>query len=230
MCGRYTLSQPGDILNQLGVPPDEQVEIPPSYNIAPTQDVPIVRADQDGGRHLAIVRWGLIPFWAKDEKIGNQMINARSESVAEKPAYKNAFKRRRCLLLADGFYEWQKQGKTKQPFHIYLEGHQPFTMAGLWERWDKGPEGPIESCTVLTTTPNSKTAEVHDRMPVILGPEARDLWLDVSIQDPELLTSVLLPYPAELMAMHPVSRAVNSPQNNGPELLRGMTDLSLFDS
>lgn len=228
MCGRYTLSQPGDILKELGVPEDEQIELTPNYNVAPTQDVPIVRSGAKGGRQLAIVRWGLIPFWAKDEKIGNQMINARSESVAEKPAYKNAFKKRRCVVLADGFFEWKKQGSAKQPFHIYLAGHQPFVFAGLWERWSKGPE-PIESCTIITTSANDKVAEVHDRMPVILGPEARDLWLDESVEDAELLTSILRPYPAEAMAFTPVSRMVNSPRNNSPEILRPMADLSLFD-
>ncbi len=228
MCGRYTLSQPGDILKDLGVPAKEQVELAPNYNVAPTQEVPIVRADANGGRHLAIVRWGLIPFWAKDEKIGNQMINARSESVADKPAFKNAFKKRRCVLLADGFFEWKKQGSAKQPFHIFLEGHQPFVFAGLWERWTKGPE-PIESCTIITTDANEKVAEVHDRMPVILPAEARDIWLDESVQDPELLTSLLRPYPAAAMAFAPVSRMVNSPRNNSPEILRPMADLSLFD-
>lgn len=227
MCGRYTLSQPGDILNQLGVPEEEQIELTPNYNIAPTQDVAVVRADKEGHRHLALLRWGLIPYWAKDEKIGNQMINARGESVAEKPSFKNALKRRRCLVLADGFYEWQRQGKVKQPFHIHLEGHAPFVIAGLWERWEKGPE-PIESCTLITTSANSKVAELHDRMPVILGGEARDLWLDESIQDAELLTAVLKPYPPETIAFTPVSRLVNSPRNNSPECLRPMTDLSLF--
>ena len=229
MCGRYTLSQPGDILNELGVPPEEQHELTANYNIAPTQDVAIVRADASGQRHLATVRWGLIPFWAKDEKIGNQMINARGESVAEKPAFKNALKRRRCLLLADGFYEWKKQGAAKQPFHIHLLGHAPFVMAGLWERWTKGPE-PIESCTVITTSANSKVAELHDRMPVILGGEARDLWLDDKIDDTEVLTSVLQPYPAEYMAFTPVSRMVNNPRNNSPDCLREIAPLSLFES
>ena len=226
MCGRYTLSQPGDLLKDLGVPEDEQVEILPNYNVAPTQEVPIVRADAKGGRHLAIVRWGLIPFWAKDEKIGNQMINARCETVAEKPAYKNAFKKRRCVLLADGFFEWQKQGSGKQPFHFFLEGHQPFVFAGLWERWSKGPE-PIESCTIITTGANDTVKDVHDRMPVILGPEARELWLDESVEDAELLGSILRPYPGK-MDRTPVSRAVNSPRNNGPEILRPMADLSLW--
>jgi putative SOS response-associated peptidase YedK len=227
MCGRYTLSKPGDILTELGVPDEEQIELEPNYNVAPTQDVPIVRADAKGHRQVVMVRWGLIPFWAKDEKIGNQLINARGESVAEKPAYKNAFKRRRCLLLADGFFEWQKQGKVKQPFHIHLVDHRPFVMAGLWERWTKG-EKPIESCTVITTDANSKVAELHDRMPVILGGEARDLWLDDSVEDAELLTSILRPYPPGEMAFTPVSRMVNSPKNNSPDVLRPMRELSLF--
>ena len=228
MCGRYTLSQPGDILQQLEVPESDRIDLLPNYNVAPTQNVPVVRAE-DGHRKVAIVRWGLIPFWAKDEKIGNQMINARGESVAEKPAFKNALKRRRCLVLADGFYEWKKIGTAKQPHHIHLKGHESFVMAGLWERWDKGPE-PIESCTIITTAANSNIAELHDRMPVILGGEARDLWLDDSIQDPEILTSVLQPYPAEFFDFVPVSRMVNSPRNNSPDCLRPMTSLSLFDA
>lgn len=219
MCGRYTLTQPGDILLELGVPAAEieELVLEPRYNVAPTQSLPVVRKEK-GRRRVDRLRWGLIPFWAKDEAIGNQMINARSESVAEKPAYKAALKRRRCLVPADGFYEWQKMGKVKQPFHIFLEDHQPFAFAGLWERWDKGPE-PIESFTILTTKPNEKVARVHDRMPVILLGDQREAWLDLDL-DPGRMTELFAARPSELFDFTPVSRVVNNARFDGPECIQ----------
>ncbi len=163
------------------------------------------------------LRWGLIPFWAKDIKIGNRMINARSETVAEKPAFRNSLRRKRCAILADGFYEWKKTEDGKQPYHIYLRDHRPFVFAGLWDRWDKGPIDPIESFTILTTSPNDKVAELHNRMPVILTPEAIDLWLDPEIDDAERLTSVLQAYDAGEIEFSPVSKLVNRPSNNAPQ-------------
>ena len=220
MCGRYTLSDPGDLLTELGVEPPDDLELTPRYNIAPTQSVATVRASPQGeGRELALLHWGLIPFWAKEKKIGNRMINARSETVAEKPSFRNAYRKRRCLLLADGFYEWVKMGSAKQPHHIYLDDHQPFTLAGLWERWEKGPDGPIESCTILTTDANDTVRPLHHRMPVILEGEARDLWLDPSVQDPEALAPLLRPFPEGRIAHHPVSKLVNSPRNDVPACL-----------
>lgn len=218
MCGRYTLSRPGDLLTELGVETTEPLEA--RYNIAPTQKVPAVRATPEAPRELVHLRWGLIPFWAKDIKIGNRMINARSETVAEKPAFRTSLRRKRCAILADGFYEWKKTADGKQPFHIHLEDQKPFVFAGLWDRWDKGPIDPIESFTILTTSPNDKVAELHNRMPVILTPEALELWLDPTIDDAARLLPLLVPYPAEQIRFAPVSKMVNRPANNVPECMQ----------
>lgn len=217
MCGRYTLSDPGQLVEELGVPDDPSV-LAARYNIAPTQNVPAVCVDTEGARKLAPFRWGLIPFWAQDKSIGNRMINARSETAAEKPAFRNAFKKRRCLLLADGFYEWKKdrsaEGKpVKQPFHIHLVDQKPFTLAGLWEFWDKDPDDPTYSCTILTTRANDKVAELHDRMPVILEGAARDAWLAADTSREEL-QELMEPLASERIDFYPVSRIVNSPKND----------------
>ena len=223
MCGRYTLSDTGDLLTQLGTEPGE-IELAPRYNIAPTQDAAVVRATPEGeGRELAMLRWGLIPFWAKDASIGNKMINARSETVAEKTSFKHAFKKRRCAVLADGFYEWQKTGGAKQPFFLHLEGKKPFVLAGLWERWSKGPDGPVESFTILTTDANTTVRPLHDRMPVILPADTWDLWLDPSVDDAEALQRLLVPAPDDVIAFYPVSRQVNSPRNDVPSCLEPIT-------
>ncbi len=219
MCGRYTLSNPGDILEELGVVnPDLGETLAPRYNIAPTQTAPVVRAAEGGERKLAVLRWGLIPFWAKEEAIGNRMINARGETVAEKTSFKRPLKSQRCLVLADGFYEWRKMNGGKQPFHIYLGDHRPITFAGLWDRWSKGPQ-PIESFTIITTDANPKVSELHDRMPVILDAEARDVWLDPSVEDPEELSALLRPYGGGDLDFSPVAKIVNSPKNDRPECI-----------
>ncbi|MEM7351192.1 MAG: SOS response-associated peptidase [Acidobacteriota bacterium] len=216
MCGRYTLSRPGDLLTELGVETTEPLSA--RYNIAPTQKVPAVRAAGDS-RELVTLRWGLIPFWAKDIKIGNRMINARSETVAEKPAFRASLKRKRCVILADGFYEWKKMSDGKQPFHIHLKDRKPFVFAGLWDRWDKGPIDPIESFTILTTSPNERVAELHNRMPVILTADALDQWLDPSINDAAQLLPLLQPYAAEAIEFSPVSKMVNRPANDQPQCM-----------
>ena len=216
MCGRYTLTRPGDLLTELGVETTEPLSA--RYNIAPTQKVPVVRATSaEAPRELAHLRWGLIPFWAKDIKIGNRMINARSETVAEKPAFRNSLRRKRCAILADGFFEWKKTSDGKQPYHIHLKDHRPFVFAGLWDRWDKGPIDPIESFTILTTRPNDRVADLHDRMPVILTPEAYDLWLDPTVDDARRLVKLLEPYDAEQIEFSPVSKMVNRPSNDTPQ-------------
>src|SRR5262245_35107324 len=175
MCGRFTLAtsraQLADLFRLAGGP-----ELPLRYNIAPTQPVPVVRAAGDG-RALALARWGLIPRWATDPAIGNRLINARSETVAEKPSFRDAFRKRRCLIPATGFYEWAKTAGGKQPYHFRLLDGRPFAFAGLWERWDRGGE-PVESCTILTTAANAVVRPVHERMPVILPAEAFAAWLD----------------------------------------------------
>ncbi len=217
MCGRYTLSHPGDLLTELGVEHTEPIRA--RYNVAPTQKRPAVRTAADGSRELAPLRWGLIPFWAKDIKIGNRMINARSETVASKPAFRASFKRKRCAVLADGFYEWKKVEGGKQPYHIHMKDRRPFVFAGLWDRWDKGPIEPIESFTILTTRPNDKVAFVHDRMPVILPPEAIDAWLDPGLNDGSRLADLLQPFDADEMELTPVSKMVNRPSNDAPQCI-----------
>ncbi len=216
MCGRTTLKTTRKQLEEaFGAP---LPELKPRYNIAPSQDMLAVRAAEGGGREGLFLRWGLIPGWAKEASIGYKMINARSETVFEKPAFRSAVKRRRCLIPADGFYEWKKIGKQKQPVYIHLRDERPFAMAGLWEHWS-GPDGPVESCTILTTRPNELLTDVHDRMPVILAPDSHGLWLDHSVVEREALEHLFAPYAAAEMAWHPVSTLVNSPRNQGEELI-----------
>jgi putative SOS response-associated peptidase YedK len=218
MCGRFTLITSGEaIAEQFHLP--QVPELTPRYNVAPSQPVAAVRrSSHNGGRELALFQWGLVPSWAKDPKIGSRMINARSETAAEKPSFRAAFKRRRCLVPADGFYEWQRQEGGKQPFYIRMQSGQPFALAGLWEHWE-GAGGIIESCTLLTTEPNDLVRPLHNRMPVVLAPQDYDLWLDVSIQDRDLLQPLLKPYPSPDMVAYPVSTWVNRPANDGPRCI-----------
>ena len=197
------------------------MELEPRYNIAPTQDVAVIRHDPRGRHELSLMRWGLVPFWAKDLAMGNRMINARSETVAEKPSFRNAFQRRRCLIPADGYYEWLTEGKKKQPYWIRMSDERPFAMAGLWERW-KDPSGlqpPLESCTVLTTEANQLTCEIHDRMPVILDSDHWDMWMDNEFHDTTWLNELLKPYPSDEMKMDAVNPFVNNARHEGPECI-----------
>lgn len=218
MCGRFTLITPAEtIAEQFQLP--EVSSLSPRYNIAPTQPVAAVRRSPgNGGRELTMLHWGLIPFWAKDPKIGARMINARSETAAEKPAFRAAFRRRRCLVPADGFYEWQRLERGKQPFYIRRRDERPFAIAGLWEHWE-GPDGTVESCTLLTTGPNDLVRPLHNRMPVILHPQDYDLWLAPGVQEPELLQPLLRPYPAEEMLAYPISTWINKPENDAPRCI-----------
>jgi putative SOS response-associated peptidase YedK len=216
VCGRYTLSTPGEEVAELFALASAP-RLEPRYNIAPTQQVAVVRA-AGGDRELVLLRWGLIPSWAKDEKIGYRMINARSETVAAKPSFRAAFAARRCLLVADGFYEWQRVGKTKQPFHMRMKDERPFGIAGLWELWRKG-ERPIESCALITTAANRQLAAIHPRMPAILAPEQFDAWLDPHERDASTLAAMLQPYDSEALESLPVGQAVNNPRNQGPECI-----------
>ena len=223
MCGRFTLrSNLNLILQQFAL--DEVPDLTPRYNIAPTQAVPVIRAAASG-RELAMLRWGLIPSWSKDEKMGNRLLNARSETAAEKPSFRTAFRRRRCLVVTDGFYEWRKVGSgksaPKQPYYIRMRDERPFAFAGLWETW-RGPKGaelptPIQSCTILTTEPNELMRSLHDRMPVILPPDDYAMWLDPSFEGIEALQSLQRPFEADDMIANPVSTLVNSPRNESPE-------------
>lgn len=225
MCGRYVSATPPDqIAAYFGAEAPEAL-LEPSYNVAPTNDVYAVLSD-GSTRHLDAFHWGLVPLWAKDPKIGSKMINARAETLAAKNAFKSAFKRRRCLIPADGFYEWKKDPdappKTKkQPYFIHRPDGEPYAFAGLWEVW-KGPDRdqePLRSCTIITTSPNDAMAEIHDRMPVILPPSAWDTWLDREVDDLALLGKLLVPSAPQIITMHPVSTQVNNVRNKGEQLI-----------
>jgi putative SOS response-associated peptidase YedK len=225
MCGRYTLrTRLNLVLSQFSAeqsPYQDWSLWGPRYNIAPTQTVPAVRQPEQGAkRELVALRWGLIPSWAKDAKIAYSTINARADTVATKPAFRSAFKKRRCLVVADGYYEWLKEGKAKLPQLYEMDDGWPFAFAGLWEWWG-GPDGksPVESCSLITTDANELAAKVHDRMPVILPPEDYDLWLDPEFEDREKLQSMLRPFPGDEMRVRPVSTHVNNARNEGPECL-----------
>lgn len=217
MCGRFTLFVDPKDLMEMFPGFDVPAEWVPHYNVAPTQPVAVIA--NNGQSKIEFFRWGLIPFWAKDPKIGNRMINARAETLAEKPSFRTAYRRRRCLVLADGFYEWRKEpGRTtKTPMYIRLTSGEPFAFAGLWEAWRAPDDQTILSCTIITTTPNELVKEIHNRMPVILDPEAYDLWLDPAERQTDELDEWLRPYPAEQMLAYPVSTFVNSPANDTPE-------------
>jgi putative SOS response-associated peptidase YedK len=218
MCGRYTQTQSVDQLIERFQVQQIGFEFGPRYNIAPSQPVATVFQEKVGGRALDAFRWGLIPSWAKDQSIGSKMINARAETLAEKPSFKSALLRRRCLIPADGFYEWHKEGsgKTarKQPIRIHLKSNEAFAFAGLWDEWHSPDGSPLRSCTIITTAPNALMSQIHNRMPAILRPEDEAAWLDVAANDrddvPHLL-HMLRPYPDEELAAHPVSTSVNSP-------------------
>ncbi len=232
MCGRYTLSSPADLVADLfGL--SEIPDLAPRYNIAPTQEVPVVRVleevgagaegEKKAGRRLDLLRWGLVPYWAKDPGIGNKMINARSETIAEKPAYRQSFKKRRCLVVTDGFYEWKKEGGGKQPYRIRRRDRMPFAFAGLWDRWvdrsgEQGGEkpAPLDSFTIVTTAAAPEIAEVHNRMPVIVEPGDYDLWLDPAGGDRERLAAILRPN-AGALEVYAVSKMVNNPANESPK-------------
>jgi putative SOS response-associated peptidase YedK len=217
MCGRYTLASPTERLaEEFGVDASS-IELSPNYNVAPTQGVAAV-LEEAGHRRLEVLRWGLIPPWADDPGIGSRMINARSETAPGKPSFRRAFRERRCLIPADGFYEWQRTNGAKQPYYIHMEDGRPFAFAGLWESWSKGGEGEVRTCTILTTGANALVGEVHDRMPVILAHDAYDVWLDPASERDEL-TGLLAPYPEDEMEAYPVSRFVNSPSNNDPRCI-----------
>lgn len=222
MCGRFTLTAPVDVLlDRFDVEFFlQQEEYFPSYNVAPSQSVLAVI---NNGKHnrMGYLRWGLIPPWAKDLSIGNKMINARSETLSEKPSFKNALKKKRCLIVADSFYEWKRiDSNTKVPMRIKLKSNELFAMAGLWEKWVSPDGKQIYSCSVITTSANTLVKEIHDRMPVILHPEDEKRWLDPSIEDPKQLNDLLKPLEPELMDTHEVSPLVNSPKNNSIELIQ----------
>jgi putative SOS response-associated peptidase YedK len=218
MCGRFTLQISPEMLAKIfGL--SEIPVFPARYNIAPSQQIAIVRADDSRQNRLDFVTWGLIPSWARDRSIGTKMINARAETVHEKPAFRHAIRYRRCLIPSSGFFEWQQEGARKQPLYIHFQDGMPMVYAGLWETWKTPVGGLLESCAILTTAANGLIAPIHNRMPVILHPEAYSLWLDREMTDPSRLQNLFQPYPAETMAAYAVSTAVNSPLNDTPDLI-----------
>lgn len=228
MCGRFTLASDAEALHQTFFDFGMPMDLSPRYNIAPTQDVAVIANTlPDTGEHPEIgqvefFHWGLIPSWAKDPKIGNRMINARSETLSEKPSFRNAYKRRRCLILADGYYEWKQipGDRSKQPVYIRLKSQKPFALAGLWEVWQAdGMDAPLRSCTIITCPPNAFLEEIHHRMPVILPQDAYAEWLAPNQQSADTLQPLLVPYRDEEMEAYPVSRFVNRPTNDSPECI-----------
>jgi putative SOS response-associated peptidase YedK len=210
VCGRYRLSRRKELLEEYFATDPWADDWERRYNVAPTQSVPVIRQDsKQPVRRLSLVRWGLIPSWAKDASGSPRMINARSETAATLPAFRDALRLRRCLVPADGFYEWQRTGRAKQPFCFEVNQGQLFAFAGIWDRWRD-----LESCSILTTTPNAVTGAVHDRMPVIVTPDAYDLWLDPGMRDPRIVSDILRPYDAALMRCYPVSTRVNNTGND----------------
>ncbi|MGH8646969.1 MAG: SOS response-associated peptidase [Gammaproteobacteria bacterium] len=215
MCGRFARFSPVQKFAKLfGV--QAGFGLIPRYNVAPTQAALAARNTPQGRRELVTLHWGLIPFWAKERKTG--IINARAETVATKPSFQQAFRQRRCLIAADGFYEWKRVDGRKQPYYIGLKDRQPFAFAGLWEHWEGGWEI-IDSCTIIVTQANKQVGAIHDRMPVILDPEDYELWLDPATKDPRLLGPLLRPYPAERLIAYPINTRVNDPKNDDRSLL-----------
>lgn len=220
MCGRFAQRSPTKkIAKKFKV--EEVPQLVERYNVAPSQAVLAVR-EASGGREASLLKWGLVPRWAKDAAIGNRLINARSETVTEKPSFREAFARRRCLVPADGFFEWSRRGDGKRPFYFHMRDGEPFAIAGLWECWE-GEGGPLETCTLLTTGANELLAPHHDRMPVIVRPEDYDLWLDAGVRGAALL-NLLRPYPHEEMGAYAVGTLVNSPSNDGPRCVESIAD------
>lgn len=219
MCGRYAFFSPAEAVKRTFAL-DDVPDLEPRYNISPTQSVPAVRAGEEGTRAFAMLHWGLVPKWAKERAIGNRMINARSESIAEKPSFRDAFRKRRCLVLADGWYEWQVTPDGKQPWFIRLKGSRPIAFAGLWERWKDPADGaPLESCTIVTTDASESIKKIHERMPVVLAEGDQDRWLDTAFSETDKLSELLRPYEPKALEAWPVSRQVNAPKNQGPALI-----------
>ncbi len=218
MCGRFSLFAPNSRLEErFHVINWDEFGWSERYNIAPSQAVLAIVKGKRGNR-AGLLRWGLVPFWAKDAKIGYKMINARAETVNEKPSFRRLLRRRRCLIPADGFYEWKREETVKQPYRFQLKTKEPFAFAGLWDRWENNGET-IQTCTIITTEANSLVGEVHPRMPVILTKESEQIWLDRTIQYADQLTSLLVPYDERLMEMYPVSTLVNSPYIDTKEVI-----------
>lgn len=219
MCGRYSLtSSKIKIAEEFKLQEAHLKELVPSYNIAPSQPVPVLLETPEP--RVGLFRWGLIPSWAKDPTIGSRMINARKETLVEKPSFRSPFRKQRCLVLADGFYEWKGEGRTKTPYYVRLKSKAPFGFAGLWSQWSSPDGALIYSCAIITGEPNELLQLIHNRMPVILRRQRRERWLDPSNHDSKELMNLLEPYPSDEMEAYPVSKLVNSPANNTSECLK----------
>lgn len=216
MCGRYTLATTANALQQSFDLTQVPADFTPRYNIAPSQSIYLIKSDDR--TQLQTARWGLIPSWAKDASIANKLINARSETLTEKPSFRNAFKSRRCLIPATGFYEWQKEGKQKKPHYIHMIEHQPFAMAGLWESWQDPSGQAIETCTIITTEPNDIIRPFHHRMAVIIPPDHIDFWLDEDVPTTEF-APLFAPFDHQMMAAYEVSTMVNNVTNDSPQMI-----------
>ena len=218
MCGRYKLSRRKQLVEEYFESAQWDDDWPPRYNIAPTQPIPVIRQHpKEPVRELSLVRWGLIPSWAGDSSAAARMINARAETASTKPAFRDALKSRRCLIPADGFYEWVRTGKTKQPYCFEVNEGELFAFAGLWDRWKDASGKAVETCSILTTVPNAVTSPVHDRMPVILDPDSYELWLDPAMRDVRAVSDLLKPCDARLIRGYPVSTRINNVANDGEE-------------
>jgi putative SOS response-associated peptidase YedK len=220
MCGRYSITTAPEALRRLFRFLNPPPNLPPRYNVAPTQDAPVVRLDKQGGRELALMRWGLVPYWSKGPGHGYTMINARAETVAGKASFRGALERRRCLVPADGFFEWRKEGRQRLPYYITLADGAPFAFAGLWERW-KSPAGEkLDSFTIIVTDANPAIAPIHDRMPVILDEAGAEQWLEGKAERRDELLGLLKPLDADAVRLQRVSQHVNSPDNDDPDCIR----------
>jgi putative SOS response-associated peptidase YedK len=231
MCGRYSITLPVEAMRGLFGFVGPGANLAARYNVAPRQEVPAVRrgaakAGEAPERRLVMLRWGLVPFWAKDESIGDRLINARSETAAEKPSFREAIEARRCLIPADGFYEWKPAGKLKQPYRIELQGRRPFAFAGLWERWERTDGTALETCAILTTEANESLHAIHHRMPVILDPADYGRWLDVEGNDPRAVAPLLRCREIDGLVTYPVSTRVNSPRNDDPACLERALEIA----
>ena len=223
MCGRYRLSRRKQLVEEYfdSAPWDDDWN--PRFNIAPTQLVPVIRQNpKEPVRELSLMRWGLIPSWAKDSSVTASMINARSETASTKPAFRDALKSRRCLIPADGFYEWMRTGKAKQPYCFEVGEGELFALAGIWDRWKEPSGNWVKTCSILTTTPNAVTSAIHDRMPVILDPDSYDLWLDPGMRDVAAASDLLKPYDARLMRCFPIGTRINHVVNDDEECSRSV--------
>jgi putative SOS response-associated peptidase YedK len=226
MCGRYALTTPPQVLAALFNLHGKRQQAAPRYNVAPTQTMPVIVQRADGTREMVQMRWGLIPSWAKDPTIGSRMINARSETAAEKPAFRSAMQKRRCLVPISGFYEWQKRSAGgKQPYYIHRADGEPIALAGLWESWTNSETGEkVETFTILTTNANDEVAPLHDRMPVVIEQEDFGKWLDPAMHDSAKASELLQPAADGVLAMHPVSSRVNTPKNDDAALIEPVAD------